>query len=213
MKPKRSNQIASVFLCGLFGILNAKEVGKKVMGDQTPKNEIAILAGGCFWCMQPPFDKAKGVLSTAAGYTGGSGKNPTYEEVSAGGTGHAESVQVTFDPSQITYEQILDVFWRQVDPTATNAQFCDHGDQYRSAIFYRNERQKKLAQESKEKLEKSGRYGGKKLVTEITPAGDFWPAEDYHQAYYQKNPIRYKFYRFNCGRDQVLEKIWGKSNR
>ena len=189
-----------------------KRTENKSMDTQTKKEELATFAGGCFWCMQPPYDKLKGVLSTVVGYAGGNKKNPTYEEVSAGGTGHTESIQIKFDPSQVTYGQILDVFWRQIDPLTPNAQFCDHGDQYRSAIFYHSEEQRKLARESEENLEKSGRFGAKKIVTEITAAGDFWPAEDYHQAYYKKNPIRYKFYRFNCGRDQYLEKIWGKSD-
>ena len=194
---------------------NAKERESKnnTMANPTKKEEIATFAGGCFWCMQPPFDKQKGVISTIVGYAGGAKKNPTYEEVSGGGTGHAESIQVTFDPSAVSYQQILEVFWRQIDPATPNAQFCDHGDQYRSSIFYHSEEQKNLALESKANLEKSGPYAGKKIVTEITPAGDFWPAEDYHQMYYKKNPIRYKFYRFNCGRDQYLEKIWGKNSK
>ena len=171
---------------------------------------IAAFAGGCFWCMQPPFDKTKGVLKTVVGYAGGSKKNPTYEEVCTETTGHMESIQVTFDPSQISYPQILEIFWRQIDPTDAAGQFCDKGESYRSAIFYHDETQRKQAEESKATLEKSGRYGGKKIATPIIAAGDFWPAEDYHQSYYKKNPLRYKFYRFNCGRDQYLDKIWGK---
>ena len=206
--------LAMLTIFAVVGIAQAKEkrMENKAMNNETKKEEIATFAGGCFWCMQTPFDKVKGVISTVVGYTGGSKKNPTYEEVCAGGTGHAESIEIKFDPSQVSYEQILDVFWRQIDPTTPDAQFCDHGNQYRSAIFYHDAMQKKQAMESKDRLEKSGKYGGKKLVTEITAASEFYPAEDYHQMYYKKNPIRYKFYRFNCGRDQYLEKIWDKSD-
>lgn len=184
----------------------------KEKNSVSPKNktEKAIFAGGCFWCMQPPFDKLKGVLSTFAGYTGGAKKDPTYEEVSDGGTGHCEAVEITYDPSQINYAELLDVFWKNIDPTALNKQFCDTGSQYRTAIFYLNEEQKKLALASKEKLEKEGRLN-KKIMTEITSASTFYKAEEYHQEYYKKNPIRYKFYRYNCGRDQTLEKIWGSA--
>src|SRR5215510_4681254 len=172
--------------------------------------ETATFAGGCFWCMEPPFDKLDGVISTTSGYTGGQTKNPTYEEVSSGVTGHAESVQIVFDPAKISYAQLLDVFWHNIDPLTPDAQFCDHGRQYRTAIFYHNEEQKRLAEASKKALEQSGRFT-QPIVTEIVPAGEFYKAEDYHQDYYQKNPIRYKFYRYHCGRDPVLEKLWGKS--
>ncbi len=185
---------------------------KKPMTESKPKTETATFAGGCFWCMQSPFDKTKGVLSTVVGYTGGTKMNPTYEDVCSETTGHIESIQVTFDPSQINYLQLLDVFWRQIDPTDAEGQFCDKGESYRSAIFYHGAEQKKLAETSKDKLEKSGLYGGKKLFTPIIAATEFWPAEDYHQSYYKKNPVRYKYYRFNCGRDKFLEKIWGKSD-
>lgn len=170
----------------------------------------ATFAGGCFWCMEPPFDKLDGVVSTTSGYTGGQKKNPTYQEVSEGETGHAESVQVVYDPTKVSYAKLLDVFWHNIDPLTPNAQFCDHGTQYRSAIFYHNEEQKRLAEESKQKLEKSGRFT-KPIVTQIVPASEFYPAEDYHQDYYQKNPIRYKYYRHGCGRDAVLAQIWGKT--
>jgi len=172
--------------------------------------ETAIFAGGCFWCMQPPFDKLAGVISTTAGYTGGNKKNPTYQEVSAGETGHAESVQIIYDPEKISYAKLLDVFWHNIDPTTPNRQFCDIGNQYRTAIFYHNEKQKKLAEESKQALEKSKPFKGA-IVTEITPATQFYPAEEYHQKYYVKNPIRYKFYRYNCGRDQRLKELWGST--
>lgn len=168
----------------------------------------ATFAGGCFWCMEPPFDKLPGVVSTTSGYTGGKLDNPTYEQVSAGGTGHAESVRVVFDPAKVSYVKLLDVFWHNIDPTAKDRQFCDSGHQYRSAIFYLDEEQKKLAEESLARLKNSGRFP--QIHTEIVAAGKFWPAEEYHQDYYKKNPIRYKFYRFNCGRDRRLEELWGK---
>jgi len=176
-----------------------------------PKLEKATFAGGCFWCMQPPFDKLKGVVSTIVGYTGGQKVNPTYEQVSAGATGHAESIEVTYDPARVSYAELLDVFWRNIDPTARDRQFVDVGNQYRAAVFYHNEEQRTLALASKEKLEKSGKFGSKAIVTEIVPAATFYPAEDYHQKYYQKSGVRYKFYRFNSGRDQFLKKIWGKA--
>jgi len=177
--------------------------------QKVDKEEVAIFAGGCFWCMQPPFDalKGKGVISTTVGYTGGTKANPTYEEVSAGGTGHAESIKIVYDPSKINYEQLLDIFWHNIDPTVKDQQFCDKGHQYRSAIFYENEHQKALAEAYKQKLLNSGQF--KAIYTEIVPAGPFYPAEEYHQEYYQKNPIRYKFYRFNCGRDKRLKEVWG----
>jgi peptide-methionine (S)-S-oxide reductase len=168
----------------------------------------ATFAGGCFWCMEPPFDKLDGVISTTSGYTGGQTKNPSYEEVSSGGTGHAESVEIVFDPAKISYTQLLDVFWHNIDPLTPDAQFCDHGSQYRTAIFYHNEEQKRLAEASKKALEQSGRFT-QPIVTEIVQAGEFYPAEDYHQDYYQKNPLRYSFYRYNCGRDQRLTELWG----
>ena len=175
-----------------------------------PKTESAIFAGGCFWCMQPPFEKLKGVISTTVGYTGGHTKNPTYEDVSAGGTGHAESVRIVYDPEQIHYEDLLNVFWHNIDPLTPEAQFCDHGHQYRSAIFYQGEEQHRLAEASKQTLEESKRFTSP-IVTEIVPASEFYPAEEYHQKYHEKNPARYAFYRWNCGRDQRLDEIWGKN--
>ena len=175
-----------------------------------PPNDTAtaIFAGGCFWCMEPPFDKAAGVISTTSGYTGGTVDNPSYEEVSAGGTGHAEAVKIVYDPSKVTYAELLHVFCRNIDPLRKDAQFCDTGHQYRSAIFYANEEQKKLAEASKEELENSGRFS-QPIVTEIVAAGPFYPAEKYHQDYYMKNPNRYAFYRWSCGRDARLEQVWG----
>jgi peptide-methionine (S)-S-oxide reductase len=171
-----------------------------------PPRAVATFAGGCFWCMVPPFERTPGVISVTSGYTGGTKQHPTYEEVSDGGTGHRESVQVVYDPAKVTYAKLLDTFWHNVDPTDDSGQFCDHGPQYRAAIFYHDAEQKRLAEASKAALEKRMR-----VVTEILPASQFWPAEDYHQDYYKKNPIRYHFYRFNCGRDQRLEQIWGKA--
>jgi len=170
--------------------------------------EKATFAGGCFWCIEHPFDEIPGVVSVTSGYTGGQKKNPTYEEVSAGGTGHAESVQVVYDPAKVTYGKLLTVFWHNIDPTVKDRQFCDTGHQYRSAIFYYNEEQHRLALQSKALLEKNKTFK-EPVVTEIVEATEFYPAEDYHQHYYKKNPIRYKFYRFTCGRDQRLKELWG----
>jgi peptide-methionine (S)-S-oxide reductase len=172
--------------------------------------EVATFAGGCFWCMVPPFEKLDGVVSVSSGYTGGHVENPTYEQVSAGGTGHAEAVQVLYNPHKVSYEKLLEVFWLNVDPTASDHQFCDHGDQYRSEIFYHTEKQKSLAEQSKAAIEKSKPFK-EAIVTKITPAAAFYKAEDYHQDFYKKNPIHYKFYRYTCGRDQRLEELWGKS--
>jgi len=169
----------------------------------------ATFAGGCFWCMEPPYDKLDGVVSTTSGYTGGQKANPTYREVSAGVTGHTEAVQVVYDPKKVSYEKLLDVFWRNVDPTDSGGQFCDRGGQYRTGIFYHDEEQQRLAQASKAALEKSKPFK-QPIVTPLVAATEFYPAEDYHQDYYMKNPIRYKFYRGGCGRDKRLEELWGK---
>ena len=173
------------------------------------KLEEATFAGGCFWCMEHPFDALPGVQSVTAGYTGGQKKNPTYKEVSAGGTGHAEAVQVVYDPSKIRYETLLDVYWHNIDPTVRDRQFCDTGNQYRAAIFYHTEEQRRAASLSKEALEKTKPFKGP-VVTGIDPAGEFYPAEEYHQHYYKKNPIRYTYYRSSCGRDSRLKQLWGK---
>jgi peptide-methionine (S)-S-oxide reductase len=169
----------------------------------------AIFAGGCFWCMESPFDKLDGVISVTVGYTGGEKKNPTYEEVSAGGTGHAEAVEIVYDQAKIGYEKLLDVFWHNIDPTVKDRQFCDAGHQYRSAIFYTNEGQKLQAEKSKQSLEKSKPFRDP-VVTGIVPASTFYPAEEYHQHYYKKNPLRYKYYRAGCGRDKRLRELWGE---
>ncbi len=176
-----------------------------------PRLEKATFAGGCFWCMVPPFEKLDGVKEVISGYTGGHTVNPAYEQVSAGGAGHLESIQVIYDPAKISYEKLLDVFWRQINPADAGGQFADRGPSYLSAIFYHDEEQKRLAEESKMKLEKSGRFD-KPIVTEIRQAGPFYPAEEYHQDYWKKSRIRYKFYRFNSGRDEYLTKIWGKED-
>jgi len=175
-------------------------------------NAVATFAGGCFWCMEPPYDELDGVISTTSGYTGGRKQNPRYEEVSTGTTGHTEAVQVVYDPKRISYARLLEVFWRNIDPLTANAQFCDHGTQYRSGIFYHDAEQRRLAEDSKRALEASGRFKGP-IVTEIVAAGTFYPAEEYHQDYYKKNPIRYKFYRAGCGRDQRLAELWGDSTQ
>jgi methionine-S-sulfoxide reductase len=171
---------------------------------------VATFAGGCFWCMEPPYDKLDGVLATISGYTGGSKVDPTYKEVSAGGTGHTEAVRITYDPSKVTYEQLLEVFWQNVDPLDAGGQFCDRGSQYRTGIFVHDQEQQRLAEASKQALAGSGRFE-QPIVAEIVAASAFYPAEDYHQDYYEKNPIRYKFYRWNCGRDQRLAELWGEA--
>ena len=178
--------------------------------DTSPSTtEKATFAGGCFWCMEPPFDKLNGVISTTSGYTGGHVENPSYKQVSAGSTGHTEVVQIVYDPDKIGYEALLEVFWKNIDPTTRDRQFCDKGSQYRTGIFYHDESQRELAEQSKAKLEQSKPFDAP-IVTEITAASQFYPAEDYHQDYYQKNPLRYKYYRYACGRDDRLEQLWGK---
>jgi peptide-methionine (S)-S-oxide reductase len=201
------------FVPGLLVIsaLLASAVEAAGKGDppaEGPKLAKATFAGGCFWCMEHPFDSLEGVVSVMSGYTGGTKKNPTYQEVSAGGTGHTESVQIVYDPAKIGYRKLLEVFWHNIDPTTPNRQFCDAGNQYRSAVFYHDEEQKRLVEESKRELERTKPFRGS-IVTEIAPASVFYPAEEYHQRYYKKNPVRYKFYRYNCGRDQRLKELWG----
>ncbi len=173
------------------------------------KTEKATVAGGCFWCVEADFDKVEGVISTTSGYIGGKTAKPDYRQVSSGGTGHAEAVEIVFDPAKVSYEKLLQVFWRNIDPVAKNRQFCDSGDMYRSAIFFHGNEQRTLAEKSKKDIEASGQFT-QPIVTEITAASTFYPAEDYHQDYHLKNPRKYSFYRWNCGRDQRLEQIWGK---
>ena len=184
--------------------MNSPSISETAKGGQA----IATFAGGCFWCMEGPFDELDGVLSTTSGYTGGQTVNPTYEEVSAGGTGHAEAVQVMYDPQKISYQELLAVYWPNTDPTTPDAQFCDHGSQYRPEIFYHDDKQRQSAEASKEEIKRTKTFSAP-LVTEITQATAFYPAEEYHQDFYQKNPIRYKFYRFTCGRDARLATLWG----
>ncbi len=171
---------------------------------------IATFAGGCFWCMEGPFDELEGVVSTTSGYTGGHTKNPTYKQTSSGKTGHTEAIQIVFDPEQVSYEKLLNVFWLNIDPTTPDQQFCDRGNQYRSEIFYHNDEQKQLAESSKAALDKAKPFK-EPVVTQISKASTFYAAEDYHQDYYKKNPIRYRYYRHGCGRDKRLEQLWGKS--
>jgi peptide methionine sulfoxide reductase msrA/msrB len=178
-----------------------------VMSD---KYRTATLAGGCFWCVESDFEKVDGVVDVISGYTGGRVENPTYQQVSAGGTGHVEAVQVIYDPKKVSYKDLLDFFWKHMDPTDPGGQFVDRGSQYRSVIFYHDEEQKRVAEESKRELEKSGRFD-RPIATEIIPFSKFYKAEDYHQDYHKKNPLRYKYYRFSSGRDQSLKKVWGDS--
>jgi len=176
-----------------------------------PKTAFAVFAGGCFWCMEPPFDALDGVLATTSGYTGGHVENPSYQQVSEGGTGHREAVRVEYDPARVSYQQLLNAFWHNVDPLDGDGQFCDRGSQYGSAIFVAGAEQRRLAEGSKRALEQSKRFA-KPIATEILEAGPFYPAEDYHQDYARKNPLRYRFYRSSCGRDARLEAVWGAAN-
>jgi len=194
------------FADSVFGV-QAADAPKTQVGT-----EVAIFAGGCFWCVEADFDKVPGVLSTTSGYIGGRTANPSYEQVSSGGTGHAEAVKIVFDPKMVSYDKLLYVFWRNVDPLTREGQFCDFGTQYRTGVFTVSEAQKVAAEASKAALEKSGRFK-RPVVTEITAAGPFYAAEQYHQNFYKTNPVRYNLYRFNCGRDARLEELWGKEAR
>ncbi len=201
--------LCNVFLVSLLALGVAGASGDSQPGAGGRPFAKATFAGGCFWCMEEALDKVGGVVSTTSGYTGGHKANPTYEEVSAGETGHAEAVEILYDPAKVTYPQILDAFWRNIDPTVPDRQFCDHGSQYRAAIFYHDETQKRLAEDSKKALQKTKPFK-ELIVTEIVPASAFYPAEEYHQNFYEKNPIRYKVYKYNCGRAQRLQELWGK---
>ncbi len=200
-----STVVLFIGLMVMTGSAPAENAGKEA---RVPQLEKATFAGGCFWCMEGPFDKLPGVVSVTAGYTGGHAKNPTYEEVSAGVTGHAESVEIVYDPRKVSYEKLLTIFWHNIDPTVKDRQFCDVGNQYRSAIFYHTGEQRRLAEQSKTELEKNKPFK-EPIVTELVPAAEFYPAEEYHQHYYKKNPLRYKYYRYACGRDQRLQELWG----
>ncbi len=183
--------------------------GTALASDDTPTEQTAVFGGGCFWCMEPPYDKLDGVIATTSGYTGGHVRNPTYQQVSSGGTGHVEVVEVRYDPARISYAELLDVFWRNIDPVAVDRQFCDRGDMYRSAIFVEGDEQGRLAEASLQALRDSDRFD-QPIATEVLPAATFYRAEEYHQDYYQKNPIRYRYYRSSCGRDRRLQEIWGE---
>ena len=203
--------VLAVFAVAGFALVQAQSpapAAKAKPPVTTVATAVATFAGGCFWCMEAPFDALDGVISTTSGYTGGSKKDPTYQEVSSGWTGHAEAVQIVYDPAKVTYEKLLDVFWHNIDPLAKNRQFCDSGSQYRSGIFVHNDEQKKVADASKAAVDKTKPFKGT-IVTEITAATAFYAAEDYHQDYYLKNPIRYRFYRQGCGRDARLKELWG----
>jgi methionine-S-sulfoxide reductase len=194
--------LAALFLFVLQSPVVAEPVAE-------PRVETAILAGGCFWCIEADYEKLDGVLGVVSGYTGGEQKNPTYKQVSSGNSGHIEVVEVSFDASRISYAEILDYFWRHIDPTRDDGQFCDRGPQYRPAIFYRGETQHREAQASEKRIAASKPFP-EPLKVELIAATEFYPAEDYHQDYYKKNPVRYKFYRYNCGRDARVETLWGK---
>lgn len=204
--------IAMTLIFVMLGCQKADSIQHEVRNEM-PKEDnvlkIATFAGGCFWCTEADFEKLPGVSKVISGYTGGHKENPSYEEVSSGTTGHVEAVQVYYDPAKITYEELLDYFWRHIDPTDSGGQFVDRGPQYRSVIFYQDEEQKRLAEKSKEELSRTGKFK-KPIATEILKFTKFYEAEEYHQDYYKKNPLRYKFYRYNSGRDQFLEKVWGK---
>lgn len=192
-----------IMLLGSISFVSASEKGKEMIIAK------ATFAGGCFWCMQPFFDRIKGVQGTLVGYIGGHVKNPTYEEVTTGRTGHAEAIEITYDPALVQYERLLDIFWRNIDPTVSNAQFVDHGTQYRSAIFYHDDEQQRIAEASRKNLAASGKFDGP-IVTEIVPATVFYSAEEYHQAYYKKSPMRYRMYHDGTGREEFKLKFWGK---
>ncbi len=192
-----------------LSLITALIVGAGAVHAANPSEvETATFAGGCFWCVEADFDKVEGVISTTSGYIGGDKKNPTYTQVSAGGTGHTEAVQIVYDPAKVTYAELLKVLWRNIDPTTPNRQFCDAGSQYRAEIFHHNEKQKDLAEQSKREIESTKSFEAP-IVTQITMASEFYPAEEYHQDYYLKNPIRYKIYRYGCGRDKRLKQLWG----
>jgi len=194
----------------LLGLVAGIGLSALSLGAPPAPSGKAIFAGGCFWCEETAFEGVSGVVSVTSGFTGGQKKNPTYEEVSSGSTGHAESVEVVFDPAKISYDKLLDIFWHNVDPFDGGGQFCDRGTQYRSAIFYLDEAQRQAAEASKAKLEEQPRFKGK-IVTQIVPASTFYPAEEYHQDFYKKNPVRYNQYRLGCGRDARLKQIWGEA--
>ena len=203
------NAKTMIFAASLaFSIALAGAMSGAAAQQAAQRQATAIFAGGCFWCMEPPFDALDGVISTTSGYTSGTQPNPTYAQVSTGKTGHTEAVKIVYDPSKISYEKLLEVFWRNHDPLTANGQFCDKGSQYRAGIYYGSDKEKQLAEASKAAIERSGRFK-QKIVTEIVAATTFYPAEDHHQDYYLKNPIRYKYYSTSCGRARRLNELWG----
>lgn len=204
--------IIGILTVMLTGEAFTEDHGRGTMAENESLKK-ATFAGGCFWCMQPPFDELPGVVSTRAGYTGGTKKKPTYEEVSAGQTGHAEAVEIIYDSSQISYDELLEVFWKNIDPTTENAQFADKGSQYRTAVYYHNEEQKQAALASRKRLEDSGKFNDKPIVTKVEPAPEFYPAEDYHQDYYKKNPVHYQLYKKGSGREGYLREKWGEKKK
>ncbi|MCA9540074.1 MAG: peptide-methionine (S)-S-oxide reductase MsrA [Myxococcales bacterium] len=201
---------APLVACRTASSQQAAPVGPPVQADVPAGLAAATFAGGCFWCMEAPFDILEGVVSTTSGYTDGQLENPTYKQVSSGDTGHAEAIQVIFDPKKISYERLLDIFWHNIDPTQGDGQFCDHGNQYRTGIFFHDDAQKQAAEASKTKLAAEGKLPGA-IVTQIRPATKFYPAEEYHQDFYKKNPAHYYRYRAGCGRDATLVRLWGES--
>lgn len=209
MRNKWIISIVLVLALGSALILSSKPASSSKMMAVPTGAATATFAGGCFWCMESSFEKIPGVIQAISGYAGGNKVDPTYEEVSGGGTGHAESVQIIYDPKKISYPRLLQVFWHNVDPTDDGGQFCDRGNQYRSEIFYSNDAEKKMAEDSKAEIEKTKKFSDP-IVTKITPLKAFYPAEDYHQDFYKKNPVRYESYRFGCGRDRRLAVLWGK---
>jgi peptide-methionine (S)-S-oxide reductase len=183
--------------------------GQAIAQDTSEDTAKATFAGGCFWCMEPPYDELDGVVSTVSGYAGGDVEDPTYQEVVRGNTGHLEVMQVTYDPEEVSYEELLEVFWRNIDPVDGGGQFCDRGEQYTTAIFYHNEEQRRKAEESKREIQNLDQFEAREIKTDIRPLEEFYRAEDYHQNYYQKNPLRYRLYYNACGRGQRLEELWG----
>jgi peptide-methionine (S)-S-oxide reductase len=199
-------------LLACLAFVVAADAAATTSGTHVAQSSEAIFAGGCFWCLEEALEKVPGVLAAVSGYTGGTVKNPTYEQVSSGGTGHVEAVRVTYDPAKITYSQLVDVFWHNVDPTDRAGQFCDRGEHYRAAIFVRDDAQRAVAEQSKRAIEASGKLK-QPIVTTIQQASAFYTAEEYHQDYYKKNPLQYRFYKFSCGRAQRLASIWGAPSK
>jgi peptide-methionine (S)-S-oxide reductase len=207
---KRAGPLLALALALVLGAAPGAGQAAGATAPAPGKTAQAIFAGGCFWCVEADFEKLPGVITAESGYTGGKERNPSYEQVSAHATGHTEAVRLTYDPAKVSYAQLVEYFWRHIDPTVQDQQFCDHGPQYRSGIYPLDASQKQIAEASKAALVKSGRF--KNIYTEIVAAGPFWPAEDYHQDYYQKNPVRYQYYRFGCGRDARVKELWGEAH-